>query len=347
MRFHLKSSDFLRRLARGEQTCMPDESGSAFRPPRSAFTLVELLVVITIIGILIALLLPAVQAAREAARRLQCVNNFKQAGVAMHNYHAAKGCFPPGMFAQNPGGTTKTYLYYSWSAYILPYMEREGIYNRINFSAMYSYFDGGPTGATNRVMSNTLLPCYLCPSDPQWGEGIWVSPANSAKPAPQCAPADMAGVTDSRNWLRSGGMPEDFPTSDGVMGGNRPCTIANIKDGTSNTLMIGECTGGGKGTYLGEFWAAWNLYDTYEGINGPHSVPGGATKATYDVNLAGFSSFHSGGCNFLLADGSATFLSQNIAKNVLAALTTRAGPSARNISTYGVSRTEVLLSGSP
>jgi prepilin-type N-terminal cleavage/methylation domain-containing protein/prepilin-type processing-associated H-X9-DG protein len=319
----------------------------------AAFTLVELLVVITIIGILIALLLPAVQAAREAARRMQCGNSFKQTGLALHNYHSAKGCFPPGMFAQNaapPKSTTN--LYFSWSTYLLPYMEKDGLYRNIDFSDTYGYwggnttFPGGGTKMPNSAVSRTTVSDYLCPSDPQAGEKIWVW-SGEPKGTPQAGASNMAGVADSRYWQRSGGMPEDYPANDGIMGGNRPCTIADIKDGTSTTLMIGECTGGGKGTALGQFWACWNLYDTYDGINGPRSVPGGATTATYSSDWAGFSSFHSGGCNFALADGSVTFVSQNIAKNALAALTTRAGPSTRNISKYGVSASEILVSGPP
>ena len=89
------------------------------------FTLVELLVVIAIIGILIALLLPAVQAAREAARRSQCANHFKQVGVAMHNYHSAHECFPPGMYAI-PITSNPSHFYYSWGAYLLPFLEATG-----------------------------------------------------------------------------------------------------------------------------------------------------------------------------------------------------------------------------
>jgi prepilin-type N-terminal cleavage/methylation domain-containing protein/prepilin-type processing-associated H-X9-DG protein len=304
------------------------------------FTLVELLVVITIIGILIALLLPAVQAAREAARRLQCGNNFKQAGLALHNYHTVKGCFPPGMFGIDYNTKTPprdAYFYFSWSTYSLPYMEQGGLYDNIDFSDRMSYFSSTTSGnrISNRSVGATLLPCYLCPSDPQYGEFIGVT----TPLGPNCAPANMAGVSDSVYWLLTSDnyTPKDFPTNDGIMGANECCTIANIKDGTSNTLLVGEVTGAGVGTYKGFFWSCWNLADTHNGINSIYSAPGGATATAYNFRTCGFSSFHPGGCNFLLADGSVQYISQNVAQNLLAAMTTRDGAAVDT----------VLVSGAP
>ena len=140
---------------------------------------------------------------------------------------------------------------------------------------------------------------------------------------------------------------------DGIFGANEPCKIAHILDGTSNTLMVGEATGAGAGTYMGQAWVSANIYDTRDGINGPNTVLGGTfpgmdpSKPGQNVNDSGFSSYHPGGCNFMLADGSVSFLSQNISQNILAALTTRAGPSPRNISLYGVSPVEIPVSGPP
>src|SRR5947209_7642263 len=111
------------------------------RSRRSAFTLIELLVVIAIIAVLIALLLPAVQAAREAARRMQCVNNLKQIGIAMHNYHESQGVFPPGYtsYWKKDGGDAGTAeddigQGWAWGSLILPQMEQSALYNAINFS---------------------------------------------------------------------------------------------------------------------------------------------------------------------------------------------------------------------
>ena len=302
------------------------------------FTLVELLVVITIIGILIALLLPAVQAAREAARRLQCANNFKQAGLAMHNYHAAKGCFPPGMFGRVHTNPTQ-YFYFGWAVYILPYMEQDSRYNEENWGALYSYADStvtGPNDLSNDAITKTPMPCYMCVSDPQYGEMV----TYHSVPGEDAAMTNMAGVSDTVSIYNSSGVLMDFPENDGIMGGNYPCMVANIQDGTSNTLMLGEVTGAGAGSLYGHFWSCWNITDTSWGINGPNTLPGGGTFPTTNPNIAGFSSFHPGGCNFMLADGSVSFITENVSQNVLIALTTRNGVDGSGID-------PVIISGPP
>ena len=299
-------------------------SGGQARPLRkrpSAFTLVELLVVITIIGILIALLLPAVQAAREAARRLQCANNFKQATLALHNYHTAKGCFPPGEMWDLPAG--RAYVW-GWSAYILPYMEKQNLYDRIDFAMDFSYWGS----ADNIAVTKTVVPNYLCPSDPQYDERIYVW-SGDPPGTPQAGPTQMCGVSDSFDFSQGNDYtPEDFPRVDGIFGANFSCTIANIKDGTSNTLMVGECTGGGLGTVNGHIWVSANICDTIDGINSPiYTVPGGGT---FRFGVSGFSSYHPGGCNFSMADGSTSFISENVSQNLLTALTTRDGANVYN-----------------
>ena len=312
------------------------------RSRRVAFTLVELLVVITIIGILIALLLPAVQAAREAARRMQCGNNFKQVGVALHNYHAAHECFPPGWIRLDAGEpaacgptTTSSYNGWGWGCFILPYMEQEGIYSMIDFGAAGAWY--GPP-AQNLAASQTKISGYLCPSDVQEGELVLVYDTQVPSAAPR--QTNMTGVSDSVTWSCpdpvAGPWGKQYPVCNGVFGERRGCQISEIRDGTSNTLMVGENTGGGKGTNLGYFWASWDVADTSNGINGFLSVPGGGKWTTAGQN-AGFSSWHSGGCNFLLCDGSVSFVSQNIGTASLAALTTRDGAAVD----------KVLLSGPP
>jgi prepilin-type N-terminal cleavage/methylation domain-containing protein/prepilin-type processing-associated H-X9-DG protein len=308
---------------------------------KSAFTLVELLVVITIIGVLIALLLPAVQAAREAARRMQCGNNFKQVGVALHNYHAAKGCFPPGDFE-----TTKAYPSapgsFSWSVYLLPYVEQQAVYDMYIFG-----IDSPPSPrihywspASNATASSTRILAYICPSDPLQGTLL---PGEGAV-------TDMCGVSDSVNQC----YPSDyklrtFPAEvDGIFGSNGCCTMADIIDGASNTLIVGEVTGGAypDGSPAGFFWPYANVLDTLDGINGPFTMPGSGKWPPwpYDLYSSGFASWHPGGCNFALADGSATFISQNVASDILQALTTRDGANRRS---YTIPATEKLVSGPP
>ena len=145
-----------------------------------------------------------------------------------------------------------------------------------------------------------------------------------------------------RCYDSSTGCQHPFPQVNGVFGANGTCTMANIKDGSSNTLMIGEAAGAGKGTYNGAFWAGENIQDVLDGINGVHTAIGGTypTPANGGLYVAGFSSCHPGGCNFTMADGSACFLSQNINQNVLSALATRDGPG-------GGIPDSVLVSGAP
>jgi type II secretory pathway pseudopilin PulG len=279
------------------------------------------LVVITIIGILIALLLPAVQAAREAARRMQCANNFKQVGIALHNYHAAKGCFPPGI---------ATFGYWSWSAYLLPYLEQQNVYDMITFNST-GYAGPSGTASDNRLSCAKPISAYACPTDPQGGELVyaWSSPPfNGSTEEDCCAFTSMCGVSDSVLWVDSlsWGSPRTYPSQvDGVFGAGGCCTVAEIKDGTSNTLIVGEVTGKGPGTRRGDMWVSWNLLSTQDGINGINTVIGGSypSDSIGWMRYTGFSSFHPGGCHFLLADGSSHFFSQNTAQNVLSSLTTR------------------------
>jgi prepilin-type N-terminal cleavage/methylation domain-containing protein/prepilin-type processing-associated H-X9-DG protein len=301
---------------------------SALQNPKSAFTLVELLVVITIIGILIALLLPAVQAAREAARKMQCANNIRQVGVAMHCYHDEKQTFPPGMIGESPCmNATEEFKgnLLGWGSMILPYSELGNVYGQLRF-------DKGYSSVENKPATQTRISMYLCPTDPQGDELVgccW-----GAKPPDRWrARSCLAGVVDSV-YDSCKAPADDYPdyikgssAADGMFGVGPGISIAEVTDGTSNTLMIGEITGGGPGTNIGHHWMAWNLQSTANGINGASTVPGGSQDVSAGQGLydSGFSSYHPGGAHFLMVDGSVQFLSENINALTLKWLTTRKG----------------------
>jgi prepilin-type N-terminal cleavage/methylation domain-containing protein len=303
---------------------------SGARRPASGFTLLELLIAIAIISVLIALLLPGMQSAREAARRTACANNFEQAADAMHNYHQAKRTFPPGVMVwapPMPGAPMacslqpppSSFTGFAWGAYLLPYVESGAIYQQIDFKK--NFFDAANRSAIGRKVST-----YLCASDSQGGElvvccgGGWT---NGFSQLEQVAYTNMAGVADTVDVTCDGALPKHLSVADGVMAAYVGTRASKITDGLSKTLMLGEVTGAGAGTYSGDFWASWDIKSTRDGINAPESVPGGGHWST--MLLSGFSSFHRGGCQFVLADGSVHFFSERIAPDVMAALTTRAG----------------------
>ncbi|MBN2293030.1 MAG: DUF1559 domain-containing protein [Pirellulales bacterium] len=293
----------------------------AFSRISLGFTLVELLVVIAIIGILIALLLPAVQAAREAARRSQCSNNFRQVGLALHNYHGVHNVFPPATYHTQKSrcSYTVTYYGYSWSVFILPYFEQGANYEAFDFETFYNL-----GASTNLDASGRSIPLYICPSDNQRDELVGCTAAINRPgrdPDEDIGRTNMDAVADSIDWTCDTSWPK--LDADGILYNYSKTRISDITDGTSHTLIVGEITGGEPGSFQGHNFVTWNLSDTALGINGPFSRPGGGTWAYRE---AGFSSFHSGGgCHFLFADGSAHFVNEDIDQRMLTALTTRSG----------------------
>ncbi|HND52478.1 MAG TPA: DUF1559 domain-containing protein [Pirellulaceae bacterium] len=192
---------------------------------RKGFTLVELLVVIAIIGILVALLLPAVQAAREAARRMNCQNNLKQIGLALHNYESSYGCLP------GQSGSSG----YSPQARLLPYIEQAGLQDLIDFSKPLLT---GPVFAARlnpalQAAAGTRVPVFACPSD----GGLREFPTTMANNAP----AAWAGTNYVMNSGSGTGLNYDdrYPT-DGLCWENSACRFADILDGTSNTIAFSE-----------------------------------------------------------------------------------------------------------
>ncbi len=208
---------------------------------RRAFTLIELLVVIAIIGVLIALLLPAVQAAREAARRAQCTNNLKQIGIALHNYHSALNCFPVGfLLPTNYTPPTSGPLagvpafHYCWSALaqMTPYMEQTNVYNSLNFDLSFAY--GPPTYApmpANLTAMASTVGIFLCPSDA------------APPPNPAFGPSNYAFCTGNGS---NGGNPT---SANGMFILGPPQSLAQATDGSSSTVAASEqLLGGSDGT---------------------------------------------------------------------------------------------------
>ena len=229
-----------------------DSSGS---PRRGAFTLVELLVVIAIIGILIALLLPAVQAAREAARRMQCTNKLKQMGLALHNYHDTHRALPFGSGGRI--GTPHYAIAGTWPAMILPFIEQTPLYDRFNFKVPMDHAD-------NSEVVQALVAEFICPSDPQGSEPVLENRAPGYNNPPKAmglwypgcmGPTHMDrcdffedSTPSASNWCCQGwnfgstagsGIPAG--TFAGIFGRfPKSIRFRDITDGLTNTLMVGE-----------------------------------------------------------------------------------------------------------
>jgi prepilin-type N-terminal cleavage/methylation domain-containing protein/prepilin-type processing-associated H-X9-DG protein len=207
------------------------------QPAQPGFTLIELLVVIAIIAVLIALLLPAVQSAREAARRIQCVNNLKQMGLAIHNYHEANNSFPMGNSLNLRSVGPITYgTSNSWSALgaILPYLEQTVVYNAINF---YFGVSGGPPAYaywSNSTAFYARIKTYLCPSDPYAGvpSGSYLNGQPNL-----CSYSGSIGTTTHTSTV---GTVLPFTDSDGLFGNTVCYSVAAVLDGTSNTVAFAE-----------------------------------------------------------------------------------------------------------
>jgi prepilin-type N-terminal cleavage/methylation domain-containing protein/prepilin-type processing-associated H-X9-DG protein len=298
---------------------------------RRAFTLIELLVVIAIIAVLIALLLSAVQSAREAARRTQCVNNLKQIGLALHNYHDAILVFPPGYIAASKfiDGATDTAPGWSWAAMILPELDQGPLYSAINVWL--------PVQApANLTATQTLLTAFLCPSDQLPGTTTFPITDSLGNTVATVTPSSYAACAGSDAADVALGLNNDG-LGNGVFFRNSAIRMASITDGASQTVLILErAWGDTEGTWVGA--PAGGVV-----LRGPFNpCPGSAfasylapclvlahchllnTNADTDSGLDDPSSFHPGGANVLFADGSVHFL-----KNVQSDAGTSADGSTR------------------
>lgn len=288
---------------------------------RTGFTVVELLVVIAIIATLIAILLPAVQLAREAARRTQCMNNLKQLGLALGNYHLVSEMFPPG--SVNPTGPVvdeagpgldplalEPMLYneyqMSWCVQLLPYLDQTPLYDSIDF-------DEGAYSPANGQFRMTMISCLICPSDP----GL-VAQTMGTSPAP----SNYAGVHHDQ------AAPIDVNQS-GVMFLNSSVSDRMIDDGESNTILVGEKKRESP-PLLGWMSGSRATLRATSSLNGRPPGPADAAVAkpanssTLYIIDDGFSSFHSGGALFLFGDSAVRFLHDRIDADVFRSLGNRA-----------------------
>jgi len=300
---------------------------------RRGFTLVELLVVIAIIGVLVALLLPAVQAAREAARRSQCTNKQKQWALACHNFHDSYGEFPSnghhGVWNVSSQG-------WSWMAQVLPYIEQPSLYDRTQAGKYTLRMDATVPGVG--IAKETLLSTTRCPSDV--ADDIVTDCANLGRGAP----TSYKGVAGA-NWAwgdhnisNPGGDNNGLDRGNGILDramknalnlNQRDRTFlrikfAHVEDGTSNTFLLGESSN----TFSSHtgFWGYFN------GATGTCAIPLNYKKPNGDLwprsdwpRNYSFHSYHPGGANFGLADGSVKFVPDTINIAVYRAMATRSG----------------------
>jgi prepilin-type N-terminal cleavage/methylation domain-containing protein/prepilin-type processing-associated H-X9-DG protein len=295
-------------------------SPSPRRSPRGGFTLIELLVVIAIIAMLVALLLPAVQQAREAARNTQCKNNLKQMGIALHNYHDTHKKLPPGGWRQSSYMT-------GWSALILPWVGEKTLYDSINWNGTWA--DGG----ANELACTTPLAIYKCPSTLDPVEGITQNGIEGQQCSSYIAVASGTEDDDGSSTSGQAGYNDNYEDGTFWTGANAPSPddfhpigFRDIIDGLSNTAAIGE-------TYSTRSSATvWGREHFY--IGSDDSSPGtevseflGSMAPTRPPNSdfeSSFRSYHTlGRVNFVFHDGSVRSISENILPAVYSALGTR------------------------
>jgi prepilin-type N-terminal cleavage/methylation domain-containing protein len=331
-----------------------------YRIPRAAFTLIELLVVIAIIGIMIGLLVPAVQKVREAANRAQCMNNLRNIALAVHNYHNTAKHLPQNWGGNMGAGVTNwgsTSASWSWIAMILPYMEQGNIYKMANLSNTVNGVPQTPLTVTfnGAFVISEPIPLLRCPSDPDYGTTRWTDRADlSGVTGPQIPVAitNYKGVCGSNwmwgnplwnpGWLGANAFAlNNFPPEQGLDNGNgvlwrstgvwsKSYNLGGISDGTSTTFMIGEDIPS-HSLYCGS-WAYAN------NASGTCAIYPNAMMANLQLypltdwaDNYSFYSAHPNGLQFAMCDASVHFIENNIGTKVYWYLATARGGEAAQV----------------
>jgi prepilin-type N-terminal cleavage/methylation domain-containing protein/prepilin-type processing-associated H-X9-DG protein len=288
---------------------------------RSGFTLIELLVVIAIIAVLTALLLPAVQEAREAARRMQCVNNLKQVGLALHNYHSANNVFAIGYVAWPNTNTNVTSPGWGWASALLPVLDQQPLYNATNFNLVIE----DPSNSTART---TALAIFVCPTDRF--TGLFTMTDVNNQPIADAQTNSYAG-----NFGRDINIANNPSSGNGMFVRNLAFGVQNVTDGTSQTATVGE-----RGSLLTRVpWAGAINNGICRVTPGSPSQStrtktapveplaradtNGGTSTNLFFDPDDFYSPHPAGLNFLMCDGSVRFIKASISPAVYGDLCSR------------------------
>jgi prepilin-type N-terminal cleavage/methylation domain-containing protein/prepilin-type processing-associated H-X9-DG protein len=274
---------------------------------RTGFTLIELIVTIAIIGVLAALLLPAVQSSRDAARRTVCKNQLRQLGLALQMYHEVQRCFPAGSYVMGPSFPMQSG--WGWGAMVLPFVEQNAMYKQINFEL-------GTGLGGNLSLIATPIPMFRCPSE-------------IGTDSIHCVPS-----SDPPYQLASG----NYCGSEGILSSMSSVRMAQITDGTSQTLLLGERLVQPGGPTSLPFTSAWCGQVAFAAEYDLRSVPYLLPDPSHPINGSPndplcFGSRHPQGANFVFADGSCSFLNNSIDSQVFAALGTPDGGETVNLDT--------------
>jgi prepilin-type N-terminal cleavage/methylation domain-containing protein/prepilin-type processing-associated H-X9-DG protein len=311
---------------------------------RSGFTLVELLVVIAIIGVMVGLLLPAVQAAREAARRMQCSNNLKQIGLAIHNYESSYKALPAGCNGvPNAAGTNFNGHGWTWHASLLPFIEQTTLYDAVQGPDGMGNELGGTTSGKPLIVRDTDVSIFWCPSQPDVSNGTQkggFQPSNYngnmgtriGNGNDDCICTGVANLSDMLN------NPWGCMNGNGIFYVRSKTRFNDVIDGLTNTIFVSEVPDSG-GDAMGGFSAGADRKAIFSGggdSNPPTEMTEFLIAAESNDPINGGAeeaagSWHVGGAHFLMGDGSVRFLSENIDMKTYQAISTRAGGETANL----------------